>query len=95
MPDEQEPRSVLKSNRMPFRFEAFAAAYPLGSPIEPALRSLVDSGASCKAVGPGRIACRIVESEDALTARAWHVALETNSEKTIQHVRATSANLGP
>lgn len=80
----------------PFRFESFAdaaaaqavfeACYPEGSSIEPALQTLVDMGAQCKSVAPGRIACRYVEQEGALMGWCWHVALECNSEKAIQRV---------
>jgi len=51
-------------------------------------------GAHCKAVGPTRFACRYVESEKALAAFCWHVAIEGNGEKAIQRVDIALAALG-
>jgi hypothetical protein len=87
-----------------FRFEAFAdaasaqaafeAAYPPGSPAEPALQALVDMGAQCKTVGPTGVACRYVENESALAGWCWHVALERGSGSRIQRVSVALAMLG-
>jgi hypothetical protein len=87
-----------------FRFQSFAdapsaqsafeAAYPLDSPIEPALEALVNMGAHCRTVGPNRFACRYIETEKALAGFCWHVALECNSEKAIQRVGIGFAILG-
>jgi len=87
-----------------FRFQAFAdapaaqaafeAAYPCGSPIDAALQALVDMGAHCKAVGPTRFACRYIESEHGLAGWCWHVALESDAEKTIRRVAVALAALG-
>lgn len=86
-----------------FRFQSFAdaasaqsafeAAYPRGSPIEPALQALVSIGAHCKTMGPNRFACRYTETEKALAGFCWHVVLECNSEKAIQHVGIARALL--
>jgi hypothetical protein len=73
---------------------AFEAAYPLGSPIEPALEALVSTGAHCRSVGPNKFACRYIETEAALAGFCWHVALECNSEKAIQRVGISVALLG-
>ena len=87
---------MSEGNEAYFRFQAFAdaptaqsafeAAYPLGSPIEPALEALVNMGAHCRTVGPNRFACRYVETENALAGFCWHVGLECNSEKALQRV---------
>ena len=79
-----------------FRFQAFAdapsaqaafeAAYPPGSPIEPALQVLVDMGAHCKALGQTRFACRYVETEKGLAGWCWHVALESDAQRAIQRI---------
>jgi hypothetical protein len=65
---------------------AFEAAYPPGSPVEPALQALVNMGAHCRTVGPNRFACRYAENEKALAGFCWQVALDCNSEKAIQRV---------
>jgi hypothetical protein len=88
---------------MSFRFEefadapsaqaAFAAAFPTGSPAEPALQALVDMGAQCRTVGPGRFACRYLEREKALAGFCWHLALDSNAEKAIQGIRVALATL--
>ena len=90
--------------RAHFRFEQFAdapsaqaafeASYPLGSPIETALRALVEMGAQGKAVSPTRAACRYVERGGALAGWCWHVALERNNENGIQRVSMTLSALG-
>ena len=87
-----------------FRFEsyadapsaqaAFEAAYPIGSPIQPALQALVDKGAACKALGPTRFACRYLESEKVLAGFCWHVALECDSEEAIRRTSFAAALLG-
>ncbi len=87
-----------------FRFESFAdapsaqaaleAAYPPGSPIQPALQALVDMGANCKAVASTRFACRYVETQNTLAGFCWQVALECNNEKTIERVGIAVATLG-
>lgn len=87
-----------------FRFEAFAdapsaqaafeAAYPPGSPVAPALQRLVDMGAQCRSVGPGRFACRHLENPAALAGFCWHLALEGNDEKGIQRVHISAGWLG-
>jgi hypothetical protein len=89
---------------MSFRFEEFAdapsartafeAAFPVGSPAEPALQALVAMGAQCKSAGPGKVACRYVERPDALAGWCWHLALEANSEKAILRVAIALAQLG-
>ena len=94
----------MSDNKKPFRFAAFAdapsaevafaAAYPEGSAIEPALQALVDMGAHCRNVGPSRFACRYLETDKALAGFCWHVALEANSEKAIQRVGIGLALLG-
>jgi hypothetical protein len=81
---------------MSFRFEAFAdapsasaafeAAFPAGSPAEPALQALVDMGAQCKSVSPGKVACRYVERPGALAGWCWQLALEANADKAILRV---------
>ena len=73
---------------------AFEAAYPPGSPIEPALQALVNMGAHCRSVGPNRFACRYIETERALAGFCWHVALESSSEKALQRVGIALAPLG-
>lgn len=89
---------------MGFRFEQFAdapsaqtafeAAFPVGSPAEPALQALVELGAQCKSAGGGRVACRYIETRHPLAGFCWHVALECNSEKAIQRVAIGLATLG-
>ena len=89
---------------MSFRFEEFAdapsasaafeAAFPAGSPAEPALQALVNLGAQCKSVGPGKVACRYVERPGALAGWCWHLALEANADKAIVRVRIALAQLG-
>jgi hypothetical protein len=79
---------------MGFRFEEFAdapsaqaafeAAFPPGSPAEPALEALVAMGSQCRTVGPSRFACRYIEKDKALAGFCWHVALECDREKTIE-----------
>ena len=88
----------------PFRFEAFAdaasaqaafeAAYPPGSPIEPALQALMSMGAACKAAGPDRVACRYVERQQALAGWCWHVALERSNANALARVRIDLAMTG-
>ena len=88
---------------MSFRFEdfadtpaaqaAFEAAFPPGSPAEPALQAFVDMGAQCRTVAPGRFACRYVEKEKALAGFCWHVALDSDAEKAIQRIRVALATL--
>lgn len=90
---------------MSFRFEdfadahaaraAFEAAFPPGSPAEPALQALVDLGAQCKIVGAGRVACRYVERRSVLAGWCWHLALEADAEKAIARVRIGLAMTGP
>jgi hypothetical protein len=87
-----------------FRFEQFAdgpsaqkafeAAFPPGSPAEPALQALVDMGAQCKSAGPGKVAGRYVEPGSALAGWTWHVAVEANADKVIQRVGVSLATLG-
>ncbi|HWJ01695.1 MAG TPA: hypothetical protein VNU96_21975 [Burkholderiales bacterium] len=91
---------------MGFRFEQFAdapaaqaafeAAFPIGSPADPALQALVGMGAQCKSTGPGKVACRYVEHvEDpgALAGWCWHVAIDADSEKAIKGTRIALAIL--
>jgi|1185.fasta_scaffold1066537_2 hypothetical protein len=88
---------------MTFRFESFAdalsaqaalqAAYPVGSPVEPALEALIGMGAQCKRVGASRVSCRYVESPQALAGWCWHVALE-GSANGIERVRIALATTG-
>jgi hypothetical protein len=88
----------------PFRFEsfgdapsaqaAFEALYPPGSSIEPALRTLVDMGAQCKAVTPVRLACRYVENQGPLGGFCWQIALERDSENAIQRASIALGVLG-
>jgi hypothetical protein len=73
---------------------AFEAAYPLGSPIEPALQALAGMGAHCRSVGPNRFACRYIETEKVLAGFCWHVALECDSEKAIRRVCVDMAMTG-
>jgi hypothetical protein len=90
---------------MSFRFEQFAdapsaqaafeAAFPPGSPAEPALQALVDIGAQCKSAGAGRFACRYVETRDPLAGFAWHVVLDCTSDRTIKAAGIALATLGP
>lgn len=87
-----------------FRFEAFGdaararaafeAAYPPGSPIEPALQALIGMGAQCKTAGPSRVACRYVEKEQALAGWCWQVALERSQANTLEGVRIEVAMTG-
>jgi hypothetical protein len=87
-----------------FRFEAFGdaaraqaafeAAYPPGSPIEPALQALTRMGAQCKTAGPNRVACRYVEKEQALAGWSWQVALERSQANTLERVRIDVAITG-
>jgi hypothetical protein len=72
---------------------AFAAVYPVGAPIEPALQALVNMGARCRNVGPNRFACRYIESETALAGFCWHVALDSDDRKAIQRVAMALAML--
>jgi hypothetical protein len=86
-----------------FRFQSFAdapaaqaafeAAYPRGSPVQPALQALVDMGAHCRTVAPGRFACRFVETERALAGLCWHIGLESDGE-AIQRVGISMTILG-
>ena len=73
---------------------AFEAAFPVGSPAEPALQALVDMGAQCRSAGPGKVACRYVEKPDALTGWCWHVALDADAGKAIQRVAVAAALVG-
>src|SRR5438045_9770015 len=78
----------------PFRFECFAdalsaqagfdAAYPRGSPVELALRALIEMGAQCKTLNAMRVACRYVENDTMLVDRCWYVSLGCDREKAIQ-----------
>jgi hypothetical protein len=87
---------------MSFRFEDFAdtpsaqaaleAAFPSGSPAEPALQALIDMGAQCRTVGPNKFACRYIEKK-ALAGFCWHVALDSDAEKAIQRIRVALATL--
>lgn len=89
---------------MGFRFEdfadapsaqsAFEAAFPAGSPAEPALQALVDMGAQCKSVVPGRLACRYVEGRARLAGFAWHLVLEVDGDKAIKSAGVALALLG-
>jgi hypothetical protein len=74
---------------------AFEAAFPAGSPAEPALQALVDMGAQCKSVGAAIFACRYLETRDPLTGFAWHLALDCTSDRTIKGVGIALAMLGP
>ena len=87
-----------------FRFERFAdsasalaafnAAYPPGSPIQPALQALVDIGAQCKAVSQTRVACRYVE-KSGLVTWSWQLALECDAERAIRRAVMSLAAVGP
>jgi hypothetical protein len=87
-----------------FRFEQFAdapsaqaafeAAFPPGSPAEPALQVLLNMGTQCKTVGTGKIACRYVEQPTGLAGWCWHVSVDANSDKVIQSVSVTLAMTG-
>jgi hypothetical protein len=74
---------------------AFEAMYPAGSPLEPAVQALVDLGAHCKALGPGRVACRYLENEHTLAGWCWHVALDAGAGKTIDRTRIRLTAIGP
>lgn len=88
---------------MSFRFESFAdapsaqaafeAAYPVGSPVEPALEALMGMGAQCKTAGARRVSCRYVERPQALAGWCWHVALE-GSANGIERIRIALAATG-
>jgi hypothetical protein len=90
---------------MSFRFEQFAdapsarmafeAAFPAGSPAEPALQALVDMGAQCKSLGAARFACRYRETRGPLAGFAWHLALDCTSERTIKGVGIVLSMLAP
>lgn len=96
MSDDQE--------RKHFRFERFAdapsaqaafeAAFPVGSPIDPALQTLVNMGAQCKSAGPGRVACRYVENQGALAGWCWSVALDGDSQRRLQRLLMSSWAVG-
>jgi hypothetical protein len=73
---------------------AFEAAFPPGSPAEPALQALVNLGAQCKSVGPGRVVCRYAENR-ALVGWWWHLAVEASAKKAIERVRIALAMTGP
>jgi hypothetical protein len=89
---------------MMFRFDEFAdaaraeaafqAAFPLGSPVKPALQALVDMGAQCSNAGPGRAACRYVEKTRILAGWCWHIAVESDSDNTIRRAAVTLSILG-
>ena len=89
---------------MSFRFEdfadapsaqaAFAARFPIGSPADPALQVLVDMGAQCKNIAPGRIACRYVERGTRLAGFAWHLVLDCDTDRTIKRAGVALALLG-
>ena len=86
---------------MSFRFEdfadtasahaAFEAAFPPGSPAEPALQALVEMGAQCRTVGPSSFACRYIEKDKVLAGFCWHLALDSDrafQEETRNAARA-------
>jgi hypothetical protein len=89
---------------MVFRFEdfadtpsaqaAFEAAFPPGSPAEPALQALVDMGAQCKSAGVGRFACRYAENR-AIVGWCWHLALDASAARIIERVQIGLAMTGP
>jgi hypothetical protein len=94
--DHERPQEAAASKSPPFRFEGFAdavsaraafeAAYAVGSPIELALKALMEMGAQCKAVNPTRVACRYVEAGSALAQRCWYLSLACDREKAIQRI---------
>jgi hypothetical protein len=100
-----ERREPEKTEQLPdpssFRFEKFAdaasaqmafdAAFPVGSPIERALKALSDMGAQGRTVNPTAVACRYVENHVVLTHRCWSLSLVCNTHKVIQR---TSVALG-
>lgn len=89
---------------MTFRFEQFAdapsaqaafeSAFAPASPAEPALQALVDMGAHCKSIGPGKVACRYLETRTPLAGFAWHVLLEVDGRNALRRVAIALAMLG-
>jgi hypothetical protein len=102
--EQEQPHEHAAPAAASFRFESFAdapsaqAAFenlcPLGSSIEPAVKILVDMGAQCKSVTPGRIACRYVETDEALASWCWCVVLQHDAEKAMKSLRISLAILG-
>ena len=97
MSERREPEKLQQAPAQPtasFRFEEFAdaasaqaafdAAYPTGSPIEPALQALSAMGAQGRTINPTTVACRYLEKHIALVHRCWHIKLVCDTEKTIQ-----------
>jgi hypothetical protein len=72
---------------------AFDAAFPAGSPAEPAVQALVDLGAQCKTVGAGKVVCRYVERPGELAGFCWHVVLEVGTERAIRNTAIAVSNL--
>jgi len=95
--EDEAPRPVFRFGAFadaPSAQAAFDALYPPGSPLGPVLQALVDMGAQCRALGSGAIACRYVESPDALAGWCWHVVLETAADKTLGRGSIALAALG-
>jgi len=102
MSELREPQKGQQPPAQPptsFRFEefadapsaqaAFAAAYPVGSPIEPALQVLSAMGAQGRTVNPTTVACRYLEKHIALVHRCWYINLACDRDKAIQRVTVT------
>jgi len=99
MSELREPQKGQHSPAQPpasFRFEefadaasaqaAFAAAYPVGSPIEPVLQALSAMGAQGKTLNPTTVACRYLEKHFSLANRCWYINLACDRDKEIQRV---------
>src|SRR6267143_2376859 len=99
MSERRDPEKLQQAPAQPtasFRFEefadaasaqaAFAAAYPVGSPIEPALQALSAMGAQGRTLNPTTVACRYLEKHIALVHRCWYINLACDRDKAIQRV---------
>lgn len=86
-----------------FRFEDFAdaasaqtgfeAAFPIGSPFEPALQALLAMGAQCRSVTATTVACRYVDEARPVAGFCWYVALDAGAEKTVRRVVISATTL--